>query len=174
MFRKAEMKDVDAIAQIYDKIHTAEEQGLITIGWNRSIYPTRESAKEAILKGVMFVEEDDGKVVAAAKIDKEQVPVYAEADWEFPADDEEVMVLHTLVVDTEKNGKGYGTKFVDFYEKYALENNCPFLRMDTNERNAGARSLYKKLGYKEISIVSCVFNGIDGVNLVCLEKKLGK
>ena len=46
------------------------------------------------------------------------------------------------------------------------------LNQDTNENNKTARALYKKLGYKEISIVPCVFNGIEGVGLVLLEKKL--
>ena len=46
------------------------------------------------------------------------------------------------------------------------------LRMDTNERNAAARSLYAGLGYKEVGIVSCDFNGIPGIRLVCLEKLL--
>ena len=82
------------------------------------------------------------------------------------------MVLHALVVSPKIKGKGYGTAFVDFYEKYALENGCPYLRMDTNAKNAAARSLYKKLGYIEVSTVPCVFNGIDGVQLVCLEKNL--
>ena len=45
--------------------------------------------------------------------------------------------------------------------------------MDTNEINTVARKLYKRLGYKEVSIVPCVFNGIPGVNLVCLEKRIG-
>lgn len=40
--------------------------------------------------------------------------------------------------------------------------------------NTGARKLYKKLGYTEADIVSCVFNGIEGVQLVCLEKYIGK
>ena len=44
--------------------------------------------------------------------------------------------------------------------------------MDTNARNRAARALYKKLGYEEVSIVPCTFNGIAGVQLVCLEKKL--
>ena len=35
-----------------------------------------------------------------------------------------------------------------------------------------ARSLYKKLGYTEACIVYTSFNGIDGVNLVCLDKKI--
>ena len=33
-------------------------------------------------------------------------------------------------------------------------------------------SLYKKLGYTEAGIVPCTFNGLEGVELVCLEKKL--
>ena len=50
---------------------------------------------------------------------------------------------------------------------------CRELRIDTNARNVTARTLYQKLGYKEIGIVPTVFNGIPGVNLVLLEKHLG-
>ena len=39
-------------------------------------------------------------------------------------------------------------------------------------KNARARAMYKKLGYKEIGVIPTVFNGIEGVNLVLLEKKL--
>ena len=35
-----------------------------------------------------------------------------------------------------------------------------------------ARAMYQKLGYEERGIVPCVFNGIPGVQLVCLEKYL--
>lgn len=121
------------------------------------------------------MEDEEGEVVAAARINQVQVPEYADADWRYKDIlDKQVMVLHTLVVDPDTSGKGYGTVFVDYYEKYALEHNCPYLRMDTNERNTAARKLYKKLGYWEADIVSCVFNGIEGVQLVCLEKKLRK
>ena len=43
---------------------------------------------------------------------------------------------------------------------------------NNNEKNSAARALYKKLGYTEAGIVPTVFNGIPGVNLVCLEKTL--
>lgn len=82
------------------------------------------------------------------------------------------MVLHTLVVSPRIKGVGYGTKFVAFYEQYALDHGCRYLRMDTNEKNQAARSLYRKLGYTEVGVVPTVFNGIEGVQLVCLEKKL--
>ncbi len=82
------------------------------------------------------------------------------------------MVLHTLVVSPKVKGKGYGSKFVDFDEQYALDAGCSCFRMDTNEHNLDARKLYKKLAYKEVSILPSEFYGIEGVKLVLLEKKL--
>lgn len=172
MFRKATPNDIDAIAAIYSQIHTAEEAGRATTGWQRAIYPTRKTAESAVAIGDMFVAELDGRIVAAARINREQVDVYADVPWKYDAADDEVMVLHTLVVSPSVKGRGIGSAFVGFYEQYALENGCPVLRMDTNERNTAARALYKKLGYREAGIMPCVFNGIPGVGLVCLEKRL--
>ena len=172
MFRKATPNDIDAIAAIYAEIHTEEEAGRTTTGWQRAIYPTRKTAEDSVALGDMFVAEEDGSIVAAARINREQVDVYAHVPWLYEAADDEVMVLHTLVVSPTVKGRGVGSAFVAFYEKYALENGCPILRMDTNERNTAARSLYKKLGYREAGVIPCVFNGIPGVGLVCLEKNL--
>ena len=172
MFRKATLQDLDAIAAIYDAIHSREEAGLSVIGWNRSIYPTRSSGEKAIRDGEMYVLEEGGRVLAAAKINQKQEDSYAEGAWTHEDDGSKVMVLHTLVVDPAEAGRGLGTRFVDFYEDMAARSGCPYLRMDTNARNAAARALYKKLGYIEVSIVPCVFNGLEGVNLVLLEKTL--
>lgn len=172
MFRKAELRDLDAIAAIYDRIHDNEEAGKTTIGWVRSIYPTRATALSSIQIGDMYVEEADGVIVAAAKINQEQVPEYANAHWQWEAPEDKILVLHTLVVDPEQGRGGYGKAFVAFYEDLAREMGCPYLRMDTNERNTIARQLYKGLGYHEVGFVDCKFNGIPGVRLVCLEKKV--
>ena len=147
-FIKATSGHIDAIAAIYGRIIDA--QG----------------------RGDFFVCVDGGQVAAAAIINRIQVPVYAEVGWLYHAEPDEVMVLHTLVVDPLRAGRGYGSAFVAFYEGYARQSGCPVLRMDTNEKNAAARRLYARLGYREAGIVPCVFNGIKGVGLVCLEKKL--
>lgn len=170
MFRKANSQDIDRINQIYDEIHAEEEAGRATIGWVRGVYPTRETAEAAVRAGDMFVLEDGGHIVAAARINQLQMPAYAEAAWRCPAPDDQVMVLHTLVVSPASSGRGYGTAFVAFYEDYARAHGCPYLRMDTNARNLAARALYRKLGYEEVSIVPCVFNGLPDVSLVCLER----
>jgi GNAT superfamily N-acetyltransferase len=172
VFRKAELCDLDAICAIYDAIHDREEAGLTTVGWIRSIYPTRATAEASILAKDMFVLEVDGDILAAARINQVQGEEYKEATWQFPCPDSKVMVLHTLVVSPAAARKGWGTQFVAFYEDYAARHGCTCLRMDTNARNTVARALYKKLGYTEVCVVPCVFNGIAGVQLVCLEKTL--
>lgn len=171
-FRKATKTDVKDITDIYERVLDREETGETSVGWVRGVYPTENTVIESLKADELFVAILNEKVVAAARINRVQVPEYANAAWKYKADDNKVMVLHALAVDPLCAGRGIGSQFVKFYEEYAVKNNCPYLRMDTNERNKAARSLYKKLGFDEVGIVPCVFNGIEGVKLVCLEKCL--
>lgn len=172
MIRKALESDIPAVAAIYDKLHTEEEAGRATIGWIRDVYPTEDTARQALSRGDLFVQEDSGRIVGAAIINQTQVDAYYGGPWQYAAEDNEVMVLHTLVIDPDAAGRGFGKQFVAFYEDYAIQNGCKVLRMDTNSRNLRARAMYGRLGYREAGIVPCVFNGIAGVALVLLEKML--
>ena len=172
VFRKAEKGDLDAICRIYERTHDAEEAGLSTTGWLRDVYPVRETAEASLERGDMHVAELDGRVIAAGIINQIQVDVYYDCDWVYKADDEEVSVLHTLVVDPGARGMGTGPAFVKYWEKLASEQGLGVLRIDTNARNERARKMYADLGYIETDIVPTVFNGIPGVDLVLMEKKL--
>ena len=79
--RKAVREDVPRVAAIYDHILTEEEQGRAVIGWIRGVYPTQQTALDALEAGTLFVLERDGAIAAAAKIDQNQVPEYANAPW---------------------------------------------------------------------------------------------
>ena len=65
IIRKAASADIDAVEGIYDEIHLAEEEGDLTIGWARGIYPVRETAEAALERGELFVLEDEGLVLGA-------------------------------------------------------------------------------------------------------------
>ncbi len=169
--RKAAAGDVPAVARIYDELHTAEEAGEQTIGWIRGVYPTSATAEAAAARGDLFVMEEK-EILGAAIINQIQVDSYAEALWEYDAPQDEVCVLHTLVISPRAAGKGFGRRFVQFYEAYARERGWTELRMDTNARNTRARAMYAGLGYREIGVVPTVFNGIPDVKLVLLEKRL--
>ena len=172
MIRRATEQDLPAVAAIYERIHDKEESCAGCTGWIRGIYPTAATVRLALDKGDLFVDEVEGTVVAAGRINQEQCPEYDHCPWLYEAAPQQVMVLHTLVVDPLSAPKGTGTAFAHFYEDYARTHGCTVLRIDTNERNLPARSLYRKLGYREAGIVPTTFNGIPGVHLVCLEKPL--
>ena len=170
--RPADRDDLPGIARVYDEIHTWEEAGKGTIGWNRKVYPTAETARAALSRGDIYVLTVGGEVAGTAIINASQVDVYAQGDWSYPARDEEVLVLHTLVISPRMGGKGLGKAFVAYYEDLARKRGCKALRMDTNARNEKARGMYQHLGYREAGIIPCTFNGLPGVDLVLLEKRL--
>ena len=172
MIRRANPDDIPAIAAIYKAILDEEEAGRMSTGWLRGVYPTADTARAAIDAGDMFVEEAEGRIVASGRINRRQMPAYGEVDWIYPAADAQVMVLHTLTVDPAAAGRGFARAFLAFYEDFARRSGCTALRIDTNARNAVARAMYARHGYVESGIVPCEFNGIPGVGLVCMEKKL--
>ncbi len=172
MIRKAVVSDINPVAEIYDALHDGEEKGNLSIGWIRGVYPTRDTAVKALEREDLFVYEEKGCIVGAAIINQIQVDVYETAPWEYKSADDQVCVLHTLVISPSVRGRGLGREFVGFYESYARSRGCAELRIDTNERNLAARAMYRELDYKEIAVVPTVFNDIPDVNLVLLEKHL--
>lgn len=195
-FRKATSRDLRAIGDIYRRIHDHEEAGHLSTGWVRGVYPTPDTARAALDQGDLYVlvETDPAEadpeeatkpnhgghspgketIVAAGVINQVQLPEYEEADWQEAAHEDEVLVLHTLTVNPLQAGHGYGRSFVASYEDLARDQGMRALRMDTNVLNQRARALYRKLGYREVGQVPTVFNGIDGVMLVLLEKSLSE
>lgn len=172
--RKATREDITAVIDIYTEVQLSDEKGLSTVGWKRGIYPTEETAENSLSRGDLFVLEDEGHVIGTAIINQSQADVYASGNWQHEASPDNVMVLHTLAISPSAARKGYGRAFVAFYEDYALSHGCRYLRMDTNEKNTAARAVYKKLGYCEVGIAHCNFNGLPETNLVLLEKYLGE
>jgi ribosomal protein S18 acetylase RimI-like enzyme len=171
--RKATEADLAGAAAVYERVHDAEEAGLTHTGWVRGVYPTRATAEAALAAGEFYVLEDEGRILAAMRVNAEQGEVYAKCPWSIPAEDDKVLVLHTLAVDPTCGKHGCGTAMVKFYEDLARARGCTALRIDTNVTNTRARAFYAKLGFREAGIFACEFNGIEGVSLVCLEKGVG-
>ena len=81
IIRKATANDIDAVAKIYDEIHTEIEKGNYATGWVRDIYPLKSTAQNAFEKDWLFVAEDDGKIVATAIINQENKKTSQEKDY---------------------------------------------------------------------------------------------
>lgn len=172
MIRKAELKDIEAIASIYENIITLEEAGKYTTCWVRGVYPTEKTALNALSEGTLYVMEEDGIVVGSAIINQKPADGYERAKWKISATMEESLVIHTLAISPKATHKGYGEAFIRFYEDMGKERGLKALRLDTNEKNIKSRPFYKSLGYTEVDIVKSNFNGVGIVNLVCIEKEI--
>ena len=170
--RKATAADIDDIEGIYTCIHEQESKGKVVIGWQPDVYPTRHTAQDALEHSDLYVLLHNDSVVAAAIINHIQPPGYEQAAWKLPARDEEVLVLHTLAVHPNYEGRGFARSLINYYEDMARDTGCTCLRIDTNARNARARAMYAHLEYTEVSTIPVTFNGIKYVDLVCLEKLL--
>lgn len=173
IIRKATSEDLSAVAGIYDKLHQLEEAGLVSIGWDSDVYPVRETAFNALKDDSLFVMTMDNEIVASAIINQEQPSAYSSMEWAFPASDDKVGVLHTLVVDPDFGKQGLGKAFVSFFEDYCKEQGYAVVRLDTQVKNTRPFNMYLKLGYKLAGILDTSFQNLPyNVELAMFEKEL--
>ena len=172
IIRKASDADIVAVSDIYSLIHDSEERGDVSIGWSRSVYPTCDTALQALKRGDLYVMLKNGSVVASAIINHYQDESYRCGEWSVDTPADKVMVLHTLTVNPHYEGKGLGRAFVDFYETYARGCGCTSLRLDTQHINHRAAALYPRLGYRSAGKVTSSFNGLRDVTLLLFEKNV--
>lgn len=171
--RKATFSDIDSVAEIYKKIHNLEESGEVSIGWNSKVYPIRETALDALKAGTLFVMTINDEVAASAIINQVQPSAYSSMEWSYPASDNKVGVLHTLVVDPSFGKQGIGKAFVSYFEKYCKEHGYEVVRLDTQVKNTRPFNMYLNLGYKLAGICDTPFQNLPyNVELAMFEKKL--
>lgn len=171
--RKATFTDIDSIVGIYKKIHDLEEAGEVSIGWNSKVYPIRETALDALKADTLFVMTINDEVAASAIINQAQPSAYSSMEWSFPASDDKVGVLHTLVVDPSFGKQGLGKAFVSYFEKYCKEHGCEVVRLDTQVKNTRPFNMYLNLRYKLAGIRNTPFQDLPyNVELAMFEKKL--
>ena len=77
--RKARAEDLEAVSRIYEHILTEQEQGRVYTGWERGVYPTAQTAMDALEREDLFVQEGGGRIVGSAIIKRQQVDVYGGA-----------------------------------------------------------------------------------------------
>ena len=172
MIRQATEKDIDAIAATYEELFDREDAEGTTTNWRRGDYPTRKVPEEFVPKGAMWVLEDEGRICASMLLNHAQGPGYDTADWEVPARDDQVLVIHTLVVSPSAARKGYGSQRLAFAEDWGRENGCVSCRIDTWIDNEPAKAFYLRHGYRISGSAHVLHWGVIDEEQVFLEKKL--
>ena len=156
----------------YQHIKHEIELGAFTV-FKKGIYPTRKDTEKAINVGTLYVYEKTGSIAASIIIDNVQPIEYAGIIWGQTLPDNEVMVIHLLIVRPSMSGKGIASSLMRYAMEMAKNNSCKVLRLDTGSQNIPAISLYKKLGFQVIATASMkIGNTIAHKDHLFLEKVL--
>lgn len=173
MIRKAVMKDADLIEDAYNEHFQYELEHTAFTVFKKGVYPTREVAEQSIHAGTLFVYEENDMIAGSIIIDKIQPIEYAAIPWKRSFSENEVMVIHLLMVRPSMSEKGIATSLIKYATELAKENNCKTLRLDTGSQNIPAVSLYQKNGFEIIaSAPKKVGDVIAHKNHLYLEKVL--
>ena len=172
MVRKATEADIPAVTAIYDALLDREEQGLLSTGWTRGVYPTEQTARDALRAGTLYVMEREGRVTAAAKIDQSQMEQYSRCRWQHDAPPEQVLVVHTLCIPPSLAGQGLGRECVSRIKQHAAAIGCAAIRLDTWAGNTPAARLYQKNGFSLCGRAEVLFQGRIPEELIFLEYQI--
>lgn len=164
-------KDIDSLAQLYDKLNDHLAATTNYPGWMKGIYPVRQNAVDGITEGSLFVATENDEIIASMILRNEPEPAYYTVTWQAELDYKNVLVIYTFVVDPHIQQHGIGKKMLEFAAEYAKANDIKALRLDVYEKNVPAIRLYEKCSYKYIDTVSL---GLEcyGLNHFKLYEKL--
>ena len=171
MIRIATIDDLDNVEGIYNAILDYEEKNMCYTNWKRGIYPTRQTAIDAIKKGTLHIAENSEGVYGTLILNNEELEEYKNIGWSIEGEGKEILVIHTLCINPAFNGKGKGVELVEYAQEYGKTRGCKVIRLDTYEENILACRMYEKLGYTYAGKTLFNFHGIIE-NLKCYEKKI--
>lgn len=173
MIRPAQAQDLPAIAAIYEAILDLEDTRSASFtNWQRGKYPTLDTARQALQAGTLFTAEENGEVYGCVNLNGEQLPEYAKIPWQYPAQDSEVGVIHTLVIHPAWSGRGKARELVQFCEDHCRQQGKRVIRLDTYIKNLPANTMYPRLGYRFAGTSEFLFQGFLPEQLNCYEKLL--
>lgn len=160
MIRKAEQRDIDAVEDGYAQLLTYEQTHGTQSNWALGIYPTRQVAQDSLEAGTLYVLEDGGEICASMILNHVQPEEYRRMDWSYPAEDTQVLVLHTLCVPPSRSGRGYGKQMVRYAMELARETGMSAVRLDTWAGNTPAAMLYQGFGFRYVGKTEVMLQGV--------------
>jgi len=132
-------EDYARIAEIYNQAHkpfeaiySKEEK----IAFAENNIETAESIKETALSKKLICLKDVEEILGFAVFRKKN---------------DETVWVNSLYVDPKKQGSGYGVSLLIEIEKFAKENHCKVVALETHRNAVWALNFYKKNGYEIVN-----------------------
>ena len=171
--RIATVNDIDAIEQLYDDLNDYLETHENYPRWKKGVYPIREDAEEAFVKGNLYVAIIDGNVAGTVVYSDEQEDAYREVKWQIEFD-VPVITICKLAVHPKYFGCGVGKALLDYAVCVGEQRNAKAIRLDVYEENFPAIRLYEKCGFVDMGLVDLGLEEIYGLKWYKVFEKVMK
>ncbi|WP_321385527.1 GNAT family N-acetyltransferase [uncultured Enterococcus sp.] len=145
--------DIEELDKLYTTTIDYLNQHTNHPGWQKDVYPVRETAVTGINEKSLYVVRQENQIVGSIILNHKAEPAYQQAKWSIDADDKEVMVVHTFIVHPNFSKQGIGEKILLAACKLALEKQMKAVRLDVFRGNAPAIRLYEKCGFSYVDTV---------------------
>mgnify|MGYP004476088787 FL=1 len=145
--KEVSIKDLDQIRALYWRLLDSSPKYGQILQWKKNIYPNDDDWNSYIVKGEMYLILKDVDVIGAVAVTNAQSKEYRKIHWKVKADDQDVAVVHLLMVLPEYQGDGAATAALDEIIKLAADKKKKAVRLDAIGTNVPAQKLYEKYGF---------------------------
>ena len=145
--KKASIRDLNQIRALYwSLLDSSLKYGRI-LQWKKNIYPNDNDWNKYIINDEMYLILEDINVIGAVAVTNAQSKEYRKIHWKVKADDQEVAVVHLLMILPEYQGGGAATATLDEIIKLVAGKKKRAVRLDAIGTNVPAQKLYEKYGF---------------------------
>jgi RimJ/RimL family protein N-acetyltransferase len=159
----------DMLEQVNDLYLNCREQLFANniLQWDEQ-YPNKEYFMHCIEEQDLFVLKNDSSILGHVVLNEWQSEEWDMIPWQST----NPIVIHSLMINPNLQGKGTGTRFVQQCEDYAREKGYKSIRLDAFSGNPAAIHLYEKLGYQRRGSVFFTSKPEGHQEYICFEKEL--
>ncbi len=143
--RKTQEKDIKNVVDLYQKARDFMRKSGNPNQWQDG-YPSEESLRDDMKKGVSYVIEDEGSIVGTFAFIIGEDTFYSHIENGAWRKDEPYGVIHRIA------SSGQVRNFTKICLDFCLEQ-IPYLRIDTHEDNIPMKRAIKRYGFKECGLV---------------------
>lgn len=121
--------------------------------WTYKEYPSKDTVIDCVNEGTMYIVLDNDEVIGAFKLNEDGQGDYESVHWSKDLRKGEYLVIHTLVVHPNYQGKGIAKLMLNKAIEIAKENNYKAIRLDIVPSNTPAIKLYESIGFKYVDTI---------------------
>lgn len=170
MIRKAENEDVLSVEELYLAVLRFEQEHGNYTNWQKGVYPTRQTAEEALREGTLYVGEENGKLWGTMILNDRQLECYREGKWQCRTD--KVLVIHTMCIHPEARKCGRADQLLNYADEVARQEKKEAIRLDTYAGNLPANRMYQNRSYYFAGAVETLFLNGEWETLNLYEKRM--